>query len=484
MSERLTNGNGEAGNGNGRTSLFAVDHKTVNYVSGPLLIAEAAEKVGYDELVDVVTPDGETRRGQILEVEGDRMVVQVLGGTRGLDRPDTAVRTRGEVARMAVGPDLVGRILDGSGQPIDGGPPLQPADHLPVGGMPLNPFARSHPSDFIETGVSAIDGLNTLVRGQKLPIFSGFGLPAMELAAQVAEGARVVDEDEGFVVVFAAIGVTHREASFFRKRFAGSAALERSVLFINSADDPTVERLLTPRAALTAAEYLAWEEGRHVLVILADITNYAEALREVSAAREEIPGRRGYPGYMYTDLASLFERAGRVHGREGSVTQLMILSMPDDDISHPIPDLTGYITEGQIVLSRELDRRGVYPPIDVLPSLSRLMNAGIGEGKTRDDHRQVADQLYACFARGKELRRLVSIIGEQALSEDDRRYLAFADDFEDEFVGQGSNARTIEETLETAWRLLDRFPPGELKRIKPETLERRQAAASGAETES
>ena len=324
---------------------------------------------------------------------------------------------------------------------------------------------------------------NTLVRGQKLPIFSGFGLPAMELAAQVAEGARVVDEDEGFVVVFAAIGVTHREASFFRKRFAGSAALERSVLFINSADDPTVERLLTPRAALTAAEYLAWEEGRHVLVILADITNYAEALREVSAAREEIPGRRGYPGYMYTDLASLFERAGRVHGREGSVTQLMILSMPDDDISHPIPDLTGYITEGQIVLSRELDRRGVYPPIDVLPSLSRLMNAGIGEGKTRDDHRQVADQLYACFARGKELRRLVSIIGEQALSEDDRRYLAFADDFEDEFVGQGSNARTIEETLETAWRLLDRFPPGELKRIKPETLERRQAAASGAETE-
>ena len=466
--------NAPNGNGNGRTSLFAVEHKTVNYVSGPLLIAEAAEKVGYDELVDVITPDGETRRGQVLEVEGDRMVVQVLGGTRGLDRPDTAVRTRGEVARMAVGPDLVGRILDGSGQPIDGGPPLQPADHLPVGGQPLNPFARSHPSDFIETGVSAIDGLNTLVRGQKLPIFSGFGLPAMELAAQVAEGARVVDEDEGFVVVFAAIGVTHREASFFRKRFAGSAALERSVLFINGADDPTVERLLTPRAALTAAEYLAWEEGRHVLVILADITNYAEALREVSAAREEIPGRRGYPGYMYTDLASLFERAGRVHGREGSVTQLMILSMPDDDISHPIPDLTGYITEGQIVLSRELDRRDVYPPIDVLPSLSRLMNAGIGEGKTRDDHRQVADQLYACFARGKELRRLVSIVGEQALSEDDRRYLAFADDFENEFVGQGASSRTIEETLETAWKLLDRFPAGELKRIKPEILERRK----------
>jgi V/A-type H+-transporting ATPase subunit B len=472
-------GNGLGNNGLGR--LFAVEHRTVSYVSGPLLVAEGASGVGYDEVVDVVTPAGEERRGQVLEVEGDRMVVQVLGGTRGLDRPGTIVRTRGEVARMAVGPDLIGRILDGSGTPIDGGPPLQPAAYNPVGGEPLNPFARAHPSDFIETGVSAIDGLNTLVRGQKLPIFSGFGLPAMELAAQIAEGARVPgsggDASDEFVVVFAAIGVTQREAAFFRKRFAGSAALERSVLFINQADDPTVERLLTPRAALTAAEYLAWEEGRHVLVILADITNYCEALREVSAAREEIPGRRGYPGYMYTDLASLFERAGRVHGKEGSVTQLMILSMPDDDITHPIPDLTGYITEGQIVLSRELDRRNVYPPIDVLPSLSRLMNAGIGEGKTRHDHRQVADQLYAAFARGKELRRLVSIVGEQALSEEDRRYLAFADDFESNFVGQGTKGRTIEDTLETAWRLLDRFPPTELKRIKRETLERRGTVA-------
>ena len=465
---------------NGLDRLFAVEHRTVSYVSGPLLIAEGVSGVGYDEVVDVVTPTGEERRGQVLEVEGDRMVVQVLGGTRGLDRPGTNVRTRGEVARMAVGPDLVGRILDGSGVPIDGGPPLQPAAYNPVGGEPLNPYARAHPSDFIETGVSAIDGLNTLVRGQKLPIFSGFGLPAMELAAQIAEGARVpgarsegADPSDDFVVVFAAVGVTQREAAFFRKRFAGSAALERSVLFLNQADDPTVERLLTPRAALTAAEYLAWEEGRHVLVILADITNYCEALREVSAAREEIPGRRGYPGYMYTDLASLFERAGRVHGKEGSVTQLMILSMPDDDITHPIPDLTGYITEGQVVLSRELDRRGVYPPIDVLPSLSRLMNAGIGEGKTRYDHRQVADQLYAAFSRGKELRRLVSIVGEQALSEEDRRYLAFADDFEEEFVGQGTASRTIEDTLETAWRLLGRFPPAELKRVKRETLERR-----------
>ena len=478
MTEKtLPGGNGLGNDGLGR--LFAVEHRTVSYVSGPLLVAEGASGVGYDEVVDVVTPAGEERRGQVLEVEGDRMVVQVLGGTRGLDRPGTNVRTRGEVARMAVGPDLVGRILDGSGAPIDGGPPLQPAAYNPIGGEPLNPFARAHPSDFIETGVSAIDGLNTLVRGQKLPIFSGFGLPAMELAAQIAEGARVPgarsegDASDEFVVVFAAIGVTQREAAFFRKRFAGSAALERSVLFINQADDPTVERLMTPRAALTVAEYLAWEEGRHVLVILADITNYCEALREVSAAREEIPGRRGYPGYMYTDLASLFERAGRVHGKEGSVTQLMILSMPDDDITHPIPDLTGYITEGQIVLSRELDRRNVYPPIDVLPSLSRLMNAGIGEGKTRHDHRQVADQLYAAFARGKELLRLVSIVGEQALSDEDRRYLAFADDFENGFVGQGTASRTVEDTLETAWRLLERFPPTELKRIKRETLERR-----------
>ncbi len=468
--------------------LFAVEHRTVSYVSGPLLVAERAGDAGYDEMVDVVTPAGETRRGQVLEVEGDKMVVQVLGGTRGLNRPGTTVRTTGEVAKTAVGPDLIGRILDGSGHPVDGGPPLQPAAYQSVNGQPLNPYARAHPSDFIETGISAIDGLNTLVRGQKLPIFGGFGLPAMELAAQIAESARVPgsgneEVTDDFVVVFAAIGVTHREAAFFRRRFAGSAALERSILFLNLADDPTVERLLTPRAALTAAEYLAWEEGRHVLVILADVTNYCEALREVSAAREEIPGRRGYPGYMYTDLASLFERAGRVRGRSGSVTQLMILSMPDDDITHPIPDLTGYITEGQIVLSRELDRRGISPPIDVLPSLSRLMNAGVGAGKTREDHRAVADQLYAAFARGKELRSLVSIVGEQALSEEDRRNLAFAEDFEEQFVGQGPNRRTMEETLETAWRLLDRFSSGELKRIKPELIERYRSRATVSATQ-
>ncbi|TCJ19717.1 V-type ATP synthase subunit B [Rubrobacter taiwanensis] len=452
--------------------LFAVEYWTVSYISGPLLVAERVGEVGYDELVDVVTPAGETRRGQVLEVEDDRMVVQVLGGTQGLNRPGTSVRPRGEVAKMAVGQNLLGRILDGSGDPIDGGPPLSPDDYRDVNGEPLNPYARAHPEDFIETGVSAIDGLNTLVRGQKLPIFSGFGLPAMELAAQIAEGARVPGDDEGFVVVFAAIGVTQREAAFFRRRFAGSAALERSVLFLNLADDPTIERLLTPRAALTVAEHLAWEEGRHVLVILADVTNYCEALREVSAARREIPGRRGYPGYMYTDLASLFERAGRVRGRPGSVTQLMILSMPDDDVTHPIPDLTGYITEGQIVLSRELDRRGIYPPIDVLPSLSRLMNEGIGEGKTREDHRAVADQLYASLSRGKELRRLVSIVGEGALSDDDRRYLAFADRFEERLVGQGARRRSIEETLDLSWELLADFPESELKRIKPEIIER------------
>lgn len=458
----------------GEPRLLSIEHRTVSGVSGPLLFVEHAEGVGYDEIVEVVAPDGEARRGQVLEVDGDRIVVQVLAGTRGLDRAITSVRTRGETARMGVGLDLVGRILDGSGRPIDGGPPLAPTDYRDVNGEPMNPVARDHPSEFIETGISAIDGLNTLVRGQKLPIFSGFGLPAMELAAQIAARARVRGDDgeEGFVVVFAAIGVTHREGSFFRRYFVETGALERAVLFLNLAQDPSVERLLTPRAALTAAEHLAWEEGRQVLVILTDMTNYCEALREVSAARDEIPGRRGYPGYMYTDLASIYERAGRVRGRPGSVTQLMILSMPDDDITHPIPDLTGYITEGQIVLSRDLDRRGISPPIDLLPSLSRLMNAGIGEGKTREDHRSVADQLYANLARGKELRRLVSIVGEGALSEDDRRYLGFADDFERSFVGQGEDGRSIIETLDLAWNLLARFPAEGLKRIKPELRER------------
>lgn len=460
--------------------LYAVEHRTVTYVSGPLLVADRASDVGYGELVEVVTPDGERRRGQVLEVEGERMVVQVLGGTRGLDVPTTSVLTRAESARMPVGPGLVGRILDGAGRPVDGGPPLMPESERDLNGLPLNPVARAHPSQFIETGISAIDGLHTLVRGQKLPVFSGFGLPGLELAAQIAESARVRGRDEGFVVVFGAIGVTEREAAFLRGRFASGPALERSVLFLNLADEPTVERVTCPRAALTAAEYLAFERDLHVLVVLVDMTNYCEALREIAAAREEIPGRRGYPGYMYTDLASLYERAGRIRGRPGSVTQLPIVSMPDDDVTHPIPDLTGYITEGQIVLSRELDRRGIAPPIDVLASLSRLMNAGIGEGKTREDHRGVADQLYAFLARGRELRRLVSIVGEQALSADDRRMLAFADEFERRFVGQGSERRSVDATLDLAWVLLASFPRHELKRIKPELRDRYAPSPAGA----
>ena len=456
-----------------KASLLTVENRTVSYAAGPLLFADAPG-VGYNELVDVVDPSGAIRRGQVLAIDGDRVVVQVLAGTAGLNLPDTTVRTRGEVARTAVGLDLIGRILDGSGRPIDGGPPVQPEDYRDVNGSPINPVARDHPNEFIETGISAIDGLNTLVRGQKLPIFSGFGLPAAELAAQIAAQATVPggETEDGFVVVFAAMGVTQREAGFFRERFAQSAALERTVLFLNVAEDPAVERLLTPRVALTVAEHLAFDRGIHVLVILTDITSYCEALRELAAAREEIPGRRGYPGYMYTDLASLFERAGRIRGLPGSVTQLMILSMPDDDITHPIPDLTGYITEGQIVLSRELERRGVSPPIDVLPSLSRLMNAGIGPGKTREDHRAVADQVYAALARGRDLRRLVSIIGEAALSERDRSYLVFAHEFEHRLVHQGGRRRSIQETLDLAWQLLRDLPEADLKRIDPELLAR------------
>jgi V/A-type H+/Na+-transporting ATPase subunit B len=462
------------------TRLYTTEHRTTTYVSGPLLIAEHAEHVAYDELVEVVTPSGERRLGQVLEIEGDRMVVQVLGGTRGLDIGSTAVLVRARAARMPVGPDLVGRILDGMGRPADGGPELLQEAERDLNGRPVNPVARAHPAEFIETGISAIDGLHTLVRGQKLPVFSGYGLPGLELAAQIAESARVPSSDDGFVVVFAAIGVTDREAAFLRARFAEGAALERSVLFVNRADEPAAERISCPRAALTAAEYLAFERGMHVLVVLVDMTNYCEALREAAAARDEVPGRRGYPGYMYSDLASLFERAGRIRGRPGSVTQIPILSMPDDDVTHPIPDVTGYITEGQIVLSRELDRRGITPPIDVLPSLSRLMNAGIGDGSTREDHRGVADQISAFLGRGRELRNLISIVGEQALSDDDRRILAFVDEFERRFVGQDTQRRSITETLDLAWELLGAFPAGELKRITPELVERYRTTAPGA----
>ena len=451
------------------TGLHTYELRTVGYVSGPLLIVQRAEAAHMGEVVEVITPDGEIRTGQILEVDRDRAVIEVFAGTRGLDLATTTVRLGGDEAQVGVGRDLLGRMLDGSGRPIDGGPTLMAEDFRSVNGLPINPAMRSYPSEYIETGVSAIDGLNTLVRGQKLPVFSGFGLPAAELVARIATEARVAGTGEDFVVVFAAMGISNREASFFRRHFEDSGRLNRTVLFVNLADDPTIERLLTPRLALTVAEHLAFELGFHVLVILIDVTSYCEVLREVATAREEIPGRRGYPGYMYTDLASLFERAGRLRDHAGSVTQLIIVSMPDDDITHPIPDLAGYITEGQIVLSRELHRAGIDPPIDVLPSLSRLMNAGIGEGKTRADHRQLSDQVYACYAQGRDLRRLVAIIGEASLSEDDRRYLRFAEVFERNFLHQESS-RSMDETLDLAWRVLEPFADAELKRIAPDII--------------
>ncbi|GAB4280144.1 MAG: ATP synthase subunit B [Coriobacteriia bacterium] len=448
-----------------KRSLVSTEYRTVNYVTGPLIFVENVGKVSYNEMVRILLPDGSERSGQVLEVSDDLAVIQVFEGTQGIDVDSTAVVFLEEVAKIDVSIELLGRTLNGVGKPIDGGAPVVPEHRLDITGNPINPFTRAKPADFIETGISAIDGLNTLVRGQKLPIFSGSGLPANELAAQIIRQARVVSGEE-FAVVFGAMGITHREAAYFQSEFERTGALERVVFFLNLADDPTVERLLTPRCALTVAEYLAYEKDMQVLVILSDMTNYCEALREVSTAREEVPGRRGYPGYMYTDLASIYERAGRIKGRKGSVTQLPILSMPDDDITHPIPDLTGYITEGQIVLSRQLHRRGVYPPIDVLPCLSRLMNLGIGEGKTREDHRAVANQLYASYAQGRDLRRLVAIVGEEALSETDRRYLRFADDFEDRIVGQGQEGRSIEETLTIGWELMAGLPMGELKRVR------------------
>jgi V/A-type H+/Na+-transporting ATPase subunit B len=463
-------------------SLITKEYRTLARIAGPLVFIERIRGVAFGEIVEITGPDGEVHLGQVLEVDKNLGVVQVFAGTSGLDLARTRVRFTGDVARLDVSLSMLGRALNGSGQPIDGGPPIIPETSLDINGLPINPSVRTHPSEFIQTGVSAIDGLNTLTRGQKLPIFSGAGLPASELAAQIASQARVVggrqaDErganggNDSFAVVFAAIGITHRETSFFLDQFRTGGAMDRTVLFINRADDPTIERLLTPRAALTVAEYLAFTHDRHVLAILTDMTNYCEALREIAAAREEVPGRRGYPGYMYSDLASLYERAGRIRGKAGSVTQLVILSMPDDDITHPIPDLTGYITEGQIVLSRDLHRKGVSPPIDVLPSLSRLMNAGIGEGKTRADHRAVADQLYALYAQGRDLRRLVAIIGEAALSADDRRVLAFADRFEAEFIGQGMANRSVEETLALAWDLLAPMPAEALKRIPQKFIE-------------
>lgn len=456
--------------------LVTRQYRTLSQIKGPLIFVERIAGVAYNEIVEIVAPHGEVRVGRVLEVDENLCMVQVFVGTAELDLERTRVRFTGDVARLDVSPALLGRVLNGMGQFIDDGPSIIPEAALDINGLPINPTVRAYPSEFIQTGVSAIDGLNTLTRGQKLPIFSGAGLPAHELAAQIATQAYVESEDafevEPFVVVFAAIGVTHRESSFFIEQFQASGALERSVIFLNHADDPTIERLLTPRAALTAAEHLAFTHHRHVLVILTDMTNYCEALREIAAAREEVPGRRGYPGYMYSDLASIYERAGRIHNNAGSVTQLAILTMPNDDITHPIPDLTGYITEGQIVLSRQLHRKGIYPPIDVLPSLSRLMKAGIGEGHTRADHRAVADQLYALYAEGRDLRRLVSIIGEGAISEGDRRVLAFAERFETQFIGQGMVNRSISQTLDLAWELLADVPPHLLKRIPQEFLDK------------
>lgn len=448
-----------------RYSLLSTDYRTISYVTGPLVFVNNVHGVAYNEMVSIKLPDGTRRTGQVLEVSGEIAVIQVFEGTQGIDVDATEVRFLEEVAKIDVGIELLGRVLNGTGKPIDGGSPIIPEVRLEITGAPINPYMREQPADFIETGISAIDGLNTLVRGQKLPIFSGSGLPANELAAQIIRQARVKSGEE-FAVVFGAMGITHREASYFMSQFEQTGALERVVFFLNLADDPTVERLLTPKCALTVAEYLAFEKDMQVLVVLSDMTNYCEALREVSTAREEVPGRRGFPGYMYTDLSMIYERAGRIRGRKGSVTQLPILSMPDDDITHPIPDLTGYITEGQIVLSRHLHRRGIYPPIDVLPCLSRLMNLGIGEGKTREDHRAVANQLYAAYAQGRDLRKLVAIVGEEALSDTDRRYLRFADDFESRIVGQGQEGRTIEETLDISWDLMSGLPMSELKRVR------------------
>jgi V/A-type H+-transporting ATPase subunit B len=442
------------------------EYKTVREVAGPLLMVEGVEGVAFGEVVRIKTPQGENRLGQVLESSKDIAIIQVFEGTRGIDTSETSIRFTGDIMRIAVSREMVGRFFDGLGRPIDGGPEIISDTKLSITGAPINPTARAYPNEFIQTGISTIDGMNTLVRGQKLPIFSGSGMSHNELAAQIARQARVLTSEESFSVVFAAMGITHEESAFFIKDFERTGAIERIVAFINLADDPAIERIITPRMALTAAEYLAFECDMHVLVILTDMTNYCEALREIAAAREEVPGRRGYPGYMYTDLSTNYERAGRIKGKNGSITQIPILSMPDDDITHPIPDLTGYITEGQFVLTRELHNKGIYPSVDVLPSLSRLMNEGIGEGRTRPDHLGVSDQCYSAYAEGRDIRNLVAVVGEEALTERDKLFLEFADKFEKEFVTQSSDEnRTIEETLDLGWKLLSILPEGELKRI-------------------
>lgn len=447
------------------------DYMTVRDIVGPLLLVEQVEGAKYGELVEIEFPDGSVGLGNVLEVAEDRVLIQSFEGTRGLDTENTRVRFRGRGMELSVSRDLLGRVFDGLGRPTDDGPEIIPDKRLDINGSPINPYARDYPNDFIQTGISAIDGLNPLVRGQKLPIFSGAGLPHSRLAAQVSRQSTVLGSEEEFAVVFAAMGITFEEADFFTSEFRSTASIERSVLFINLADDPAVERIATPRVALTAAEYLAFELGMHVLVILTDMTYYCEALREVSAARKEVPGRRGYPGYLYTDLAMLYERAGRIKGEPGSITQIPILSMPEDDKTHPIPDLTGYITEGQIILSRELHRRGVYPPIDVLPSLSRLKERGIGAGRTREDHSDLSNQLFSSYARGKEAKELAVILGEAALTDEDKLFAKFSDEFEDRYVRQGEfEDRSVEETLTLGWELLKVLPRSVLKRVKQEQI--------------
>lgn len=448
------------------------DYKIIREMVGPLMLVDQVEGVTYDELVEVRSKDGSLRLGRVLEAQGDTALVQLFAGTQGLELTGTKARFLGHGLELTVSPDILGRVFDGLGRPIDGGGALLSDTRLNINGAPLNPAARDYPAEFIQTGISAIDGLNTLVRGQKLPIFSGSGLPHAQLAAQIARQAKVRGGNETFAVVFAAIGITFEEAEFFREDFRNTGSLERSVLFLNLADDPAVERIATPRMAITCAEYLAYTLGMQVLVILTDMTNYAEALREVSAARKEVPGRRGYPGYLYTDLASLYERAGRIRGVKGSITQIPILTMPEDDKTHPIPDLTGYITEGQIILSRDLFRKGIQPPIDVLPSLSRLKNKGIGKGKTREDHADTMNQLFSAYARGKQAMELAVVLGESAVSPMDRQYAAFAEAFEQQYVCQGYHTdRSMEETLSIGWKLLSMLPRSELKRIHPEYLE-------------
>jgi V/A-type H+-transporting ATPase subunit B len=449
------------------------EYRTVSNISGPLMLVEKVADVSYDELAEIRLDNGEYRRGKVLEITSDRALVQVYEGSTGIDVNTTQVRFLGDVLKLPVSGDMLGRIFNGRGDPIDGGVPIIPEKYLDVNGNPMNPYSRDFPSEFIQTGISTIDGMNPLVRGQKLPIFSGSGMPHNQMAAQIARQATVISGHANFAVVFAAMGITFEDASFFMEDFRKTGALERTVMFINLADDPAVERISTPRLALTCAEYLAFEKGIHVLVILTDLTNYCEALREISAARKEVPGRRGYPGYLYTDLATMYERAGRLRGKDGSITQLPILTMPEDDKTHPIPDLTGYITEGQIILARGLHRKGIYPPVDVMPSLSRLKDKGIGKGKTREDHADLMNQLFAAYSRGNEAKELAVILGEGALSEEDKAFAKFADLFEDTYVRQGEyENRSIEETLQKGWELLTIVPVKELKRIRDEYIEK------------